>query len=192
MSHEGKAGSKAVGVRAPEPSHHAWQNPTSTAGQSPAPKGRLPGTRSAGQARRQHAREGAGSALVAPAATHPDSDPSTTSTQKAAPSRWSTRDSTGSAGCPGRCSRCCSRCSGRSSSRTGPARARQPLGEAAGAAAARGRGGPCGRGDSCEEGVRCGGDLGRLERVVGREVDVQEEDASLVRRVFLRVRARDV
>ena len=136
--------------------------------------------------------KGAGSALVAPSATHPDSDPSTTSTQKAAPSRWSTRDSTGSAGCPGRCCRCCSRCSGRSSSRTGPARARQPLGEAAGAAAGRGRGGPCGRGDSCEEGVRCGGDLGRLERVVGREVDVQEEDASLVRRVFLRGRARDV
>ena len=60
MSHEGKAGSKAVGVRAPEPSHHAWQNPTSTAGQSPAPKGRLPGTRSAGQPRHRHAREGGG------------------------------------------------------------------------------------------------------------------------------------
>ena len=116
--------------------------------------------------------KGAGSALVAPSATHPDSDPSTTSTQKAAPSRWSTRDSTGSAGCPGRCSRCCSRCSGRSSSRTGPARARQPIGEAAGAAAGRGRG------DSCEEGVRCGGDLGRLERVVCRKVDVQEEDTT--------------
>ena len=40
-----EAGSKAVGdrMRAPEPSHHASQHPTSTAGQSPAPTGRLPG-----------------------------------------------------------------------------------------------------------------------------------------------------
>ena len=57
----------------------------------------------------------AGGGARGPAA-HPGSDPSTASTQTAAPWRSSAPGSTGSARCQGKCYRCCSRCSGRSSS----------------------------------------------------------------------------